>query len=158
MNKKAQEEMIGFAVILIIVAVIMAVLIGFMVRRESKGVLQSYEIGSFLESMLKYTSTCEDYLGYQDIQELIISCKNGFVCLNGVNSCDLLNSSIENMVNSSWNIGPEAPKKGYRLKIGLNEADWWSIQKGNFSSNYMADSQAFLGRGDNYMVSLRIYS
>ena len=159
MKKKGQEEMVGFAVILILVAVILAVLIGFMVRKQSKSVLQSYEISSFIESMLKYTSECEDYMGYEEVQEVILSCKRNLLCLNGKSSCEVLNSTIESMINSSWNINPESPNTGYRLKINVDETDFLILQQGvSLNSSYISDSHQFVGEGNDYSVSLRIYN
>ena len=59
-EKKGQEEMVGFALILILVAIIVLVFIGFSIRSPEKESVESYEVESFLQSMLQYTTECEN--------------------------------------------------------------------------------------------------
>ncbi len=47
-QKKAQEELVGFALIIIIVAVILLFLIVFSLRSNEKEAVESYEVNSFI--------------------------------------------------------------------------------------------------------------
>ena len=71
-NKKAQEEMVGFSLIIIIVAIIILVL--FSVSLRSKGNIQeSYETDNFMQAFLQYTTECSvSYSSnYLDVRRLI---------------------------------------------------------------------------------------
>lgn len=91
-RKKAQEEMVGFAIILIIVAVIILIVLGFMINSPSESEeVESYEVNSFLDSMLEYTTDCKDRYGIPiDLGSLIKKCKDNKRCPNELDSCDVL--------------------------------------------------------------------
>ena len=58
-KNKGQEEMVGFALIVIIVAIILLVIIGLSLgTRGNREAVQSYEAESFLSAALQYTSNC----------------------------------------------------------------------------------------------------
>jgi hypothetical protein len=159
MNKKAQEEIVGFAVILIIVAVVIVVALGFMIRKDnSPEVVESYEVGAFIQSILKYTSSCEGYYGLQNIQELIISCERGINCLDTRNSCEMLNYTLNELITSSWNVGQEAPVKGYKFSVKVEDEEILLIQEGNQTRGFKSSLQDFSRNGEDYRVSLRIYT
>ena len=63
-RKKAQEEMVGFALIIILVAVILLIFLGFSLRDQEKETIESYEVESFIQSFLQYTSDCRDNLEF----------------------------------------------------------------------------------------------
>lgn len=159
MNKKAQEEMVGFAIILIIVAVVIVVLLGFMLRKpRNSEAIPSYEIGAFINSFLKYTTSCENSLGMQNMQELIVSCQREINCLDGRESCSVLNSTINELINASWIIDEKANIKGYRFNIKSNGEDLVLIQKGNQTRAFKTSVQPFARFGEEYNVTLRLYS
>ena len=117
--KKAQEEMIGFALIIIVVAVIILVFIGFSLKSPQKEAVESYEINSFIQSFLQQTSDCRDNLEYLSIQKLIFDCNDGEICLDGRNTCEVLDSTLRGITEESWKI-EESPIKGYNLEIISN--------------------------------------
>lgn len=158
MNKKAQEEIVGFAIILVIVAVIIVVLLGFMVRKpRTENNLASYEIGTFINSILKYTTSCENSLGVQNIQELINSCQRKVNCLDERDSCLVLNETLNYLINSSWNIGQQAVVKGYKFSIKSKAEELVLIQKGNQTTSFKTSTQPINRAGQEYNVSLRLY-
>jgi len=145
MPKKAQEEMIGFALIVIIVAVIILIFISFSLTKPQKEAVESYEVESFIESLLQYTSDCEDNLEYLSVQKLIISCLELDKCDNEKSACEVLNSTISGILEKSWSVGEENPAKGYFLNISSGAKKIISFEKGNITKNSKGAMQS-LGR------------
>ena len=69
-NKSAQEEMVGFGLIIVLVAIIFIVFIAIYLKKPVE-VTEDYEIGSFIQSTLQYTTICEDNNGNVTVQDLI---------------------------------------------------------------------------------------
>ena len=142
-NKFGQEEMVGFALILILVAIIILVFIGFSIRNPEKESVESYEVESFLHSTLQYTSECENNIEKLSIKKLIVLCNAKNKCLDERDSCDLLKIELENILNESWQIGEERPVKGYELTIRINENNQslLEIKKGEITKSLKGSSQ-----------------
>ena len=147
-NKLGQEEMIGFAMIIIIVAVVVLVFIGFSLRNPQTENVESYEVESFLQSALQYTTDCESNIERLSIQKLIFSCYSKEQCLDGRKSCDVLKDEMTKMLNESWKIGEERPVKGYDLIIRTdkNESSL-GLSRGEITSNSKGAVQDF-ARGE----------
>jgi len=158
MNKKGQEEMVGFAVISIIIGVIILVVIGFMVNKKDTNLTADYEIESFIQSSLQYTSECQDSLGFVSLQELIISCRREETCLDGKSSCDALNSTLKGLVENAWTVGDQSSIKGYEFDIKTGEQSTLNFKKGNQTANYISGFQSFARNGQDYTLSLNLYS
>jgi hypothetical protein len=158
MNKKGQDEMVGFAVIVIIVAVGLLILLSFLIRSPSKGNTESYQVESFIQSALQYTSDCENDIEFLSVQGLIISCENGEKCLDGKDSCDVLNSTMIDLVNQGWNVGTQSAVKGFEIKIAVDNQERLAIKEGNETSNFKGNFQDFARSGRSYEVSLNIYN
>jgi len=156
-KKKAQEEMVGFALIIIIVAVILLFFINFYIRSGEKESVESYEADSFIQAFLHYTTECEDYLEYLSIQKLIFECNDDALCLNDdKEACDILNSTLKNIVDKTWKVGEDMPVKGYELKITANEEEipFISFMGGNITGNYRGAVQLL---PESIDVSFRAY-
>jgi hypothetical protein len=144
-KKYGQEEMIGFVLILVIVAVIFLVLLGIGLRRPAaEQSVESREVDSFLRAMLGYTTACA--LGfpenYQEIQDLIVACKEGRQCIDGRMSCEALDEDIKQIMQESWPASEERPVKGYAVEVVFGDEQILSIQNGNITKQYLAPNQA----------------
>ena len=146
-NKSGQEEMIGFALIMIVVVVILLIFVGFSLSNRQEFVEESfiYKVESFNQAFLQYTTNCVD--GYEpryySIRKLITACKNKEVCLGGQNTCEVLNSTLSGIIEKSWQVGENLPVKGYELKILSNNKEILFIQEGNSTSNSKGAVQYF---------------
>ena len=152
-SKHAQEEIIGFALIIIIVAVILVIFLGFSLRNSQKELVESYEVESFIQTFLQYTTDCRNNLEYLSIQKLIFECNNNGKCLDGKDSCEVLNSTLKEIVGIGWGIGETAPTKAYELKINSGDNGIILIEEGNKTSNYKGSMQDF-SRGGN-LIEIR---
>lgn len=159
MKRKGQEEMVGFALILILVAIILLVFIGFSIRSPEKESVESYEVESFLQSMLQYTTSCENNIEKLPVQRLISFCNSKEKCLDERNSCEVLKSDLEEMLSNSWVVGEERPVKGYELTIvtSENNGSILDIRAGNVTTNSKGSSQDFFRSQTLYEVQFKAY-
>ena len=155
-SKCAQEEIVGFALIIIIVSVILLFFLSFSLRSSRNMEIQSYEVEGFIQAFLQHTSDCEDDLGFLSVQDLIFSCSADKTCLDGENTCVVMDSVLTEICENSWNVGENTPIKGYELRIFSSEMNL-SISEGNITQNYKGAMQDFVKRGEDYEVSFKAY-
>jgi hypothetical protein len=119
MGKKGQEEMMGFALIVVVVTIMILIFLGLFLRQSTSDNLESVEVKQFLESIMEYTSECViSYKpDYSSLGDLIDDCDQGKICLSGDSSCKVLNNTLDSLLNSSWPLGENSRYKGYRLNI-----------------------------------------
>ncbi|HOW37197.1 MAG TPA: hypothetical protein PLK34_03030, partial [Candidatus Pacearchaeota archaeon] len=75
-NKKAQEEMVGFALIIILIAVIFVAFLGFSLRERQTEKIESKEVIKFMAAVLGVSVKCGDY-DLKSIEDLISECNKG---------------------------------------------------------------------------------
>jgi len=156
-KKRAQEEMVGFALIMIIVAVVLLVLLSISLRSPQQEEVESYEVDSFIQSFLQYTSDCRDNLEYLDIQELIFDCNDERMCTDERDTCEVLDSTIKEILGESWKVGAERPVIGYELKILSESKEILSLSEGNQTQNYKGSKQSLVKRGDELDIFFTAY-
>lgn len=156
-GKRSQEEMIGFVVIIVVISVILLVLLGFMLKNPEKAAVENYEIESFIQSSLQYTTECEEQAEFLSVEQLISACDEGSICDNGKDSCIVLNDSLKNLIDNGWNINKQSAVKGYKFGIIAGEQEKLALKKGNETENYKGGFQDFQRRGKDYIVSLNVY-
>ena len=160
MHKKAQSEMIGFAIILILVMVIILIFVSFSIHKKQAKV-QDSEVQGFIQASLQYTTTCASQWipNYQNVKDLIFMCMNNQSCYPEnnkiMNSCDVLNKTMNQMLNNSWNVGKDWPDKGYNFVIMGKGKTLLNITKGNITSASRGATQDFDGGVE---IDLTVYS
>jgi len=156
-SKKAQEELVGFAVIIVIVAVLILIFISFSLNNNSKNSVESFEVESYLQAMIQYTSKCKENMNYLTIRELISACEEGIVCENQEDSCDILKKELEEMCDEAWKYGKNRPVKGYALNVSVNGEDLIALNKGNFTGNSRSSKQDFINSGNDIEILFEAY-
>jgi hypothetical protein len=156
-SKKGQEEIVGFVVIMVIVAVVIVILLWFMLVNPSESAVENFEVESFIETTLQYTSNCENQVEFLSVQGLVIACEEEEKCLDGKNSCTVLNKTLTDIIGSSWPVSEQSAIKGYKLNVYVNEEESLLLLKGNETTNYKGAFQDFARAGSDYKVSLNIY-
>jgi hypothetical protein len=151
-SKKAQEEMVGFALIIIIVAVIIIVFISLTLTRPQTEVVESYEVNSFLQVLLQHTTDCEDNLEYLSLQKLIFRCDSGGRCLDDRDTCDVLNDTLEEIISQTWQ-----KEQGYELIITSEQEIIYELSYGNVTNTYKGAVQPFSRGGEAMQVSFKVY-
>lgn len=154
LNKKAQEEMVGFVLIIVIVAVILLIFLGFYIRQDNSQFVESKETENFINSMLQYTTICKDNYGYVSISELIRECYHENRCLNGEESCVILENTVEDLIDSAWE--GKNNLQGYEINISSGRGKIVYFLRGNQTGNYKGDIEDF-GGSENIQVIFNAY-
>lgn len=102
-EKKGQEEIVGFVLIIIIVTVIALVFLSFSIKKTDTG-YESRETESFIGSLMKHTTRCLISGGFENIEDLIRNCYQGKSCSNNLDACEELNSTLSELLENSWPI------------------------------------------------------
>lgn len=136
--------MVGFALIIIMVAIILVVFLTISLKK-SNNVEESYEIGSFLESMLDYTTNCSmsTNVNYISVDRLIYECSELSVCKNGLSSCQVLNETLSEMIPIAWPVGETSQFKAYEFLIfsGIQPEPMVNLTSGQLTNASRGASQ-----------------
>lgn len=149
MKRRGQEEMVGFVLIILLVAVIFIIFLGFYLRKSSSDQrTESGELSQFLDALLEYTTDCSLNNGYsyEKISDLARECNQGAQCSNGKDACLVLKENSKEIIESSWNFGAQSPTKGYNFVINFNETSAPDIRLGencDLNGNYRGSSKPF---------------
>lgn len=155
-----QEEMVGFAIILIIVAVILLVFISSSIKNTKNDELQNYEVSGFIQAFLQYTTDCQTPRETLTIQSLTFECEKGTVCMNEEKACDVLEETLKKIMEESWSVGEgeKYREKGYELVILADKEQLIEpITKGVFDSNennYRGATQEFSKSGTRVKMEI----
>ena len=114
--RRGQEEIVGFVMIVVVVALILVIFLGLSIRSEPAN-QDSREVYQFLESSMEYTTDCAVSFipDYSNLGELFNECLSGSKCLNDQEACDVLQTTLEELMESSWQVGEDNPIKGYEF-------------------------------------------
>ena len=148
-DKRAQQEILGFVLIVLLVTIIGVVFLSFSIGKSRPTKQTSAEISNFLEASMYHTTGCAvNYIPqYREVQDLIKECyKNPEQkCLNGFGVCTELETTLKTLIDKSLQVSEESPNKAYNLRIyysslnSLNETfDILLLEEGiyqNCSSN-----------------------
>ncbi len=142
-DRRGQEEIVGFVVIIILVAVIFLVFLGILIRQgPSEGQFESVELSQFLESLMEQTSECAISYepAFSDVGELLEKCYSGAGCISGKSACEELNSTIGEALELSWDIGADKSEKGYIFeavyKSGATREGILTFEKGECGDSF----------------------
>ena len=139
MRRRGQEEIVGFVMVVVIVAIIFLILLGIFVRRGDTGTeSESRDIQLFLESVMEQTSACAvDYEpDFSDLGELIKECHEfgERACTSGKRVCEVLEEELGRALELGWNVVAESYYKGYVFNAsyvsGEIEEEIIVVQKG----------------------------
>lgn len=166
-RKSGQEEMVGFGLIIVLVAIIFIVFIAIYLKKPVE-VTEDYEMGSFIQATLQYTTICEDDKGNVTLQDLIKKCKDNDLCsYRNMNPCQILNNTINGILRESWETSSNGVIKGYSFVINISEdrgENWETlvkVDKGVVTNNYRGSIQDFgksIGGGYNTAISFKVYN
>lgn len=129
-NSKAQHEIAGFVLIVLIVSVIGVVFLSITLGTPEVSKQNSIEVSNLLEASMYHTSDCAiNYIPqYRDIQDLIKECYkdqtgNFRQCLGGGDVCESLEDNLKKVVDQGLIVGESSPNKAYRVDIYFSADD-----------------------------------
>jgi hypothetical protein len=119
LEKKSQQEIAGFVIIVVLVSVIGLVLFSLTIGRGETKINNNAEISHLLDASMYYTTDCAiNFMPqYENMEELIKSCFNKERCLNEKDSCEVLKENFEKITERSLVINQDSPNKAYKLNI-----------------------------------------
>lgn len=156
LKKRGQEEMIGFVLIVVLVAIIALVFLAISVRRPS-GVVESKEIENFLYSSLRYTTSCQpnDYQFY-DFKDLIGACSKNKACEDGKDSCDVLEEISLKLIENSFPVEKGSKYKYYNFKIYTENGNLLILEKGDQTA-IKNSAEVFIPiSGENFYIKMEL--
>lgn len=137
--KRAQEEIVGFAVIMIIVAVILIIFLGLYLKKPTSGTTDDFVLGNFVEVLSNYNTDCETNRYIRaPIKDVVSECRDNKKCLDGRNSCDVLEATTKEILGKTWPVGPDWPHKGYEIQIEDDGVIILEFEEGAKTGNYRA--------------------
>ncbi|MBU4087045.1 MAG: hypothetical protein KKB21_05720 [Nanoarchaeota archaeon] len=157
-NKKGQEEIIGFVLIVLLVSVIAVVFLAINIRKPSEK-LPSAEIESFLQSSMRYSTSCliSSERRYS-LKDVIVSCAgNNEKCLNNMTACDTLNYTADKLLREGFKPCPDCPTNAYRLKIyGTSNRTIINLREGNCSGTITTSLLSLPTYSDKVKIELEV--
>jgi len=165
--KRGQEEIVGFVLIVVIVAVLAVILLGFSVRKNSSDLEKgNKEIRQFLESSMEFTTNCTigAINNYGNIGDLIKGCNGGESksCSNSDEKvCKVLNKTMIGMIDTSWPVGEKYAYKGYifesayfaDLESKASGKGLLNITKGNCTKKDYSGDEYIINDGDGSIIN-----
>lgn len=119
--KKAQEEMVGFVLIVVIITIISLVFLGFSLRQKPEPE-SNVQVDNLLSAILAYTTDCALYVPqYETVRDLIKSCYYEERCANGKDACKELKDVTYNLLDAAkGDLGKERPVKAYEINVSYS--------------------------------------
>jgi hypothetical protein len=141
-NKKGQEEIAGFAIIVVIIMIVAVIFLSISLNNESTGDY-SIEVSSYLKGLKEYTTSCTlQGSAPANIRSLLIACKDKKICDNGQLSCAFLNETLSEILSTTLPVGNNSRIKGYHFTANVlsnssQESRLIEINKGSCPSSYI---------------------
>ena len=118
-NKRGQQEMVGFVLIVVLVVVGLMVFLTISVRNRDSSEIESVSTSNLLSSVMKYTTKCAITFEpkYDSFEDLFKSCYQNKRCSNlgDKPACLYLNESLKSVMSEL--IKTEATVSGYEVSF-----------------------------------------
>jgi cytochrome c1 len=161
-NKKAQEESMGFVIIVMIVLVIGVVFLGLSIRGHKTPAQQKQELSDLSWAVLSYTTDCSISSETRDVWHLAQECdiRPGQPCDNGMAVCSALNSTLSDIFNNV--IGTNATLASqyihaYEFVVSMPSYGKMSTKQGNLTGNYFVYNTLIPGNVEDINVTAKFY-
>jgi len=124
-NKLAQQEIVGFVLIVVIVSIIGLIFLSLSLGKDERAGQTSIEISNLLESSMYYTTDCAVSFipQYKSGQDLVKACYRNEKCLNEKMACDALGENMGKIIDNSLNVCADCVNKAYKLNIYYKPLD-----------------------------------
>lgn len=156
-SKRAQEEIVGFGIILIIIAVIALIFITLSLNKN-KNSENDFEVSGFLNALMEKTTTCEKNSDFVAVKDLIFECGRGGICENGEDYCNVLDETIKNAMKDNWDYGEGKVVKGYSILVYYEEKLLVNETKGDSGAESRGAMQDYAKPGEKAEIFLEIYN
>lgn len=161
-NKKAQEEIVGFVLVVVVIMIMLFIFIGFMsLKNDNSSRSDSPIIEDFLSGLMISTTNCTIQGDIQplSVEELFTSCEFKETCEDGIKSCNSLEFEITNSLDLAFKTNNYSKIKGYEFGVSSNSTFFENntIKKGDCSGDFQGAERRILINKDGVRESLAIY-
>ena len=141
-KSKAQQEIIGFVLIIVVVAIVGLIFLSLTVLRAETRQESSVELSNLLQATNYYTTDCaiSQIPDYEDIEGLVKEYyrNKNRLCLNEKTIKETLEPTLERIISDSLQVYEDSPNKAYMLNISYFDEETYeeilSIEEGVFSN------------------------
>lgn len=103
MTKKAQQEILGFVLIVVLVVIIAVIFLGFSLRKPNLNLnQQNIDAENFLTALFDYTTNCTLRTNLASMQDVIKACYNGENCKENMSACSYVNTNLKAILQLSF--------------------------------------------------------
>jgi hypothetical protein len=159
-NKRGQQEMVGFVLIVILVVVGLMVFL-IISLRDAPVHDKSVEVGNMLEAMMKHTTDCAIVYepDYDDFEDLFKSCYQGDQCSNlGESACDHLNNSLRDVLDGMF--ATEATISAYQIDFFVKDAQEGLLRifEGNCTGAVSSAQRSVVSDSESLIIRMKVCS
>mgnify|MGYP001579249276 FL=1 len=169
MIKKGQEEIVGFVLIVVLVVIVAVIFLGIRLRNPEPAQRESEIVYQFLESAMEQTTSCKtsESGNFLAFDSLVRDCHSvNSLCVSGDKSCEIVKQTLDNMLNSTWSVGPAYPYKGYSAIGDYNinstgesqQESIFNLTSGNCGKSFVGSSYWIPEFPGNIIVRLNLCS
>lgn len=156
-GNKAQQEIVGFVLIVILVMIGLMVFLVISVR-DSGDEGESVGVSNMLDVLMRATSDCAIVYepDYDRFEDLFKSCYKEASCANlNVSACEYLNESLRDVVSSmvESDASVEAWEVGFSVREGEGILKW---SEGNCTGRITGAQRSVMSGGTSLLVRLRV--
>lgn len=165
-NKKAQEESMGFVIIIMILVVVGVVFLSFMLKSPKTSDLKQQELADLTWAILSHTTNCTVYSRTTDTWALAKICDKNLAAKcddlgdePGQKVCDYLKNDLENLLEKLLGNNASLSNKeihAYQFILEMSR-DEIIIAKGNQSGEYARYITFIPGSNGEINVSAKFY-
>lgn len=163
MKRRGQEEIVGFVLIVVIVSIAFLVFLTIFLRQDTSNLeVESQEVYSFLESSLEYTSDCATSFApaYHDVGELLSECLSNSRCIDGRDSCEVLNETLSEILENSFVVKEGSFLRGFEFNSyyerGNSSEEIFTYSKGDCSGSLRGAEALSAGNPGRIISSMSI--
>lgn len=163
MNNKAQQEIVGFVLIVVLVVVGLMVFLIISIRTSPEDV-KSVEVDNMLNALMRHTTECAVVYepDYDDFEDLFKSCHQEDMCTNlGVDACDYLNESLSSVLAAMFDTESDIVE-GYQIDFLVKneggEKGLLRIVEGNCTGSLSAAQRNIVSKSDSLIIRMRVCS
>jgi len=117
-NKKAQQEIFGFVIIILLVIVIGVIILAFSLQRSMRKptFAQDIKVSDFMNAIMRYTTSCNN----KKLSDVIVMCSNGENCggPSNLGACDYIGAELQKILNASFPALEYGYLNGYNFTAG----------------------------------------
>ena len=156
-NKKGQEEIVGFVLIVAIITIAVIIFLVFSLRKPS-GTETSLNVENFLQASGYFTTSCKIAGESLSLKKLVVACQGNEKCSDEKDACEVLNATLKDLIETGW----LDISKGYELRVySVGEEDEITsilgVKSGNLTGSYQGGDVLFPVPPNRFHIYLKVY-